>query len=167
MVQYGVRQSAESAQQMTSVERVLQYTNLDQEPKPSKTPPSTWPQRGHIELCGMSLRYDKNEPPILINLNIDIQPGWKVGIVGRTGAGKSSLIGALFRLSLVEGDIKIDDIDTGTISLESLRSNVSIIPQDPVLFSATIRNNLDPFHKFNDDALWRALADVILFIYCT
>lgn len=162
MVQYGVRQSAESMQQMTSVERVLQYTDLDQEPKPEKQPPSNWPSSGRVQFKQMSLRYDPNDPPILINLNIDIQPGWKVGIVGRTGAGKSSLISALFRLSLIEGNIEIDNIDTGTISLEALRSKVSIIPQDPVLFSATIRNNLDPFKLYSDDALWRALADVEL-----
>lgn len=162
MVQYGVRQTAESMQQMTSVERVIQYTDLDQEPKPAMQPPSNWPSTGHVQFKQMSLRYDPNDPPILINLNIDIQPGWKVGIVGRTGAGKSSLISALFRLSLIEGNIEIDNIDTGTISLEALRSKVSIIPQDPVLFSATIRNNLDPFELYSDDALWRALADVEL-----
>lgn len=162
MVQYGVRQSAESAQQMTSVERVLQYTDLEQEPKPDIEPPPSWPNNGHVQFRGMSLRYDPSDAPTLINLNVDIQPGWKVGIVGRTGAGKSSLIGALFRLSCIEGTIEIDDIDTGTIRLDSLRSKVSIIPQDPVLFSATIRNNLDPFHLYSDDALWRVLADVEL-----
>lgn len=102
------------------------------------------------------------DAPILVNLNIEIEAGWKVGIVGRTGAGKSSLISALFRLSFVDGGIAIDDIDTGTISLEVLRTKVSIIPQDPVLFSATIRVNLDPFQLYSDDALWRSLADVEL-----
>ena len=111
----------------------------------------------------MSLRYDPNDEPVLIDLNLQIESSWKVGIVGRTGAGKSSLIAALFRLSHIDGQIKIDDCDTGSISLESLRSNVSIIPQDPVLFSATIRNNLDPFHKFEDADLWRALEDVTIF----
>lgn len=128
----------------------------------------------------MSLKYDPSQPAVLKNLNVEIQPGWKVGIVGRTGnfdfeifftdrlkkvviltgAGKSSLIGALFRLSTIEGKVLIDEIDTGSISLESLRSHVSIIPQDPVLFSSSVRNNLDPFHLFTDDALWRALEDV-------
>lgn len=82
-----------------------------------------------------------------------------------TGAGKSSLIGALFRLSTIEGNVLIDEIETGSISLESLRSHVSIIPQDPVLFSATIRNNLDPFHLYSDDALWRSLEDVSFNIF--
>lgn len=110
----------------------------------------------------MSLRYDPKGAPVLKNLRLDIQAGWKVGIVGRTGAGKSSLISALFRLSPIEGEILIDGIDTATISLDHLRRNVSIIPQDPVLFSDSVRNNLDPFGLYSDDALWSALEDVEL-----
>lgn len=85
MVQYGVRQTAESAQLMTSVERVLQYTDLAQEPSPRKDPPLSWPQKGHVKFQNMSLKYDPSQPAVLKNLNVDIQPGWKVGIVGRTG----------------------------------------------------------------------------------
>lgn len=85
MVQYGVRQTAESAQLMTNVERVLQYTDLAQESTPDKQPPPSWPQRGHIKFENMSLRYDSSLPPVLNDLNVDIEPGWKVGIVGRTG----------------------------------------------------------------------------------
>lgn len=85
MVQYGVRQTAESAQLMTSVERVLQYTDLPQEPSPSKNPPISWPQKGHVKFENMSLQYDPSKPAVLKNLNVDIQPGWKIGIVGRTG----------------------------------------------------------------------------------
>jgi ABC-type multidrug transport system fused ATPase/permease subunit len=84
----------------------------------------------------------------------------QVGIVGRTGAGKSSLISALFRLAHLEGSIRIDSIDTSKLGLPYLRSCISIIPQEPVLFSATLRDNLDPFHNFPDDKLWRALEDV-------
>lgn len=84
----------------------------------------------------------------------------QVGIVGRTGAGKSSLISALFRLAKVEGSIEIDGIDTGSIYLEDLRSRISIIPQDPVLFSGSLRRNLDPFNEFPDRLLWEALEEV-------
>ncbi|XP_030376299.1 multidrug resistance-associated protein 4 [Scaptodrosophila lebanonensis] len=162
MVQYGVRQVAESLQQMTSVERVLQYTELEQEPVVEKEPASNWPTLGQIEFRDMSCRYDPNGSPVLKHLNLLIEPGWKVGIVGRTGAGKSSLIGALFRLAYIEGGIYIDGIETGTISLETLRTRISIIPQDPVLFSATIRYNLDPFERYSDVDLWSALEYVEL-----
>ncbi|XP_062556045.1 ATP-binding cassette sub-family C member 4 isoform X2 [Armigeres subalbatus] len=162
MVQYGIRQTAESIQQMTSVERVIQYTELKSENDPPKVPPSDWPWRGQIEFRDMSLRYDANSTPVLKHLDLLIAPGWKVGIVGRTGAGKSSLIGALFRLAPIEGRILIDGIDTGVVSLESLRSKISIIPQDPVLFSATIRYNLDPFSLYDDDSLWTAINEVEL-----
>nr|XP_014085546.1 multidrug resistance-associated protein 4 [Bactrocera oleae]XP_014085548.1 multidrug resistance-associated protein 4 [Bactrocera oleae]XP_036229160.1 multidrug resistance-associated protein 4 [Bactrocera oleae]XP_036229161.1 multidrug resistance-associated protein 4 [Bactrocera oleae] len=162
MVQYGVRQVAESLQQMTSVERVLEYTDLEQESEINKQPPPSWPTHGQVEFKDLSLCYDPNNPPVLKHLNITIEPSWKVGVVGRTGAGKSSLIGALFRLSHLEGDIIVDGIETGSISLEALRSKISIIPQDPVLFSATIRYNLDPFDKYGDADLWRALEDVEL-----
>ncbi|XP_060647521.1 ATP-binding cassette sub-family C member 4 [Drosophila nasuta] len=164
MVQYGVRQVAESLQQMTSVERVLQYTELEQESSEpfGKEPSQQWPTLGQVEFRDLSLRYDPSGSAVLKHLNLTIEPGWKVGIVGRTGAGKSSLIGALFRLAYIEGGIYIDGIETGSISLETLRTRISIIPQDPVLFSATIRYNLDPFERYSDAELWRSLEDVEL-----
>ncbi|KAM8705738.1 hypothetical protein ACLKA7_010097 [Drosophila subpalustris] len=164
MVQYCVRQVAESLQQMTSVERVLEYTELEQESDAcdSKEFPQNWPTHGNLEFRDMSLRYDPNGSAVLKHLSLTIEAGWKVGIVGRTGAGKSSLIGALFRLAYIEGGIYIDGIETGSISLETLRTRISIIPQDPVLFSATIRYNLDPFERYSDAELWRSLEDVEL-----
>lgn len=163
MVQYGVRMCCESIQHMTSVERVLQYIDVPAERNPKTTKPSPkWPQTGRVQFKNMFLKYDESAAPVLKNLNLDIEPGWKVGVVGRTGAGKSSLISALFRLSPIEGSILIDGVDTATIDLETLRKSISIIPQDPVLFSATLRYNLDPFNLFDDTALYQVLGEVEL-----
>lgn len=162
MVQYGVRMCCESIQHMTSVERVLQYIDVMPENDPKIKPSPKWPQTGKIVFEKMFLKYDIAAPPVLKNLNLIIEAGWKVGVVGRTGAGKSSLISALFRLSPIEGKILIDGIDTATIELEALRKNISIIPQDPVLFSASLRYNLDPFNLFSDTALYQVLEEVEL-----
>ncbi|XP_017777905.1 PREDICTED: probable multidrug resistance-associated protein lethal(2)03659 [Nicrophorus vespilloides] len=164
MLQHGMRQTTEVANNMTSVERVLQYTKLDKEgPFESvKKPHRDWPEKGAIIFKNLFLQYAPSEPPVLKNLNVEILPGDKVGIVGRTGAGKSSLISAIFRLAPIEGSITIDEVDTKEIGLNDLRSNISIIPQEPVLFSTTVRNNLDPFDKCNDDTLWKALENVEL-----
>ncbi|KAG5322986.1 L259 protein, partial [Acromyrmex heyeri] len=99
----------------------------------------------------------------LQNLNVYIKPGWKVGVVGRTGAGKSSLISALFRLfnEGLEGEIKIDSRDTSTVGLSELRCKISIIPQEPVLFSESLRYNLDPFNQYVDLKLWEVLRQVL------
>lgn len=96
------------------------------------------------------------------NLNFVIRTKEKVGIVGRTGAGKSSLISALFRLAVVEGRIEIDGVDTGEIGLHDLRSKISIIPQEPFLFAGSLRSNLDPFDAYPDHMLWQALEEVEL-----
>lgn len=166
MFQWGMRQSAELENQMTSVERVLEYTTLEKEPslesEQGKKPPTNWPKNGEIVFKNMYLRYAKDEPPVLKNLNFVIKAKDKVGIVGRTGAGKSSLIASLFRLADIEGSIIIDQIDTATIGLHDLRSKVSIIPQEPVLFSGTMRKNLDPFDEHPDHVLWKALEEVEL-----
>lgn len=166
MFQWGMRQSTELENQMTSVERVLEYTNVEQERSletpPEKKPPDAWPERGEIKFKNLYLRYNPADPPVLKNLNFVIEPREKVGIVGRTGAGKSSLIAALFQLTDTEGAVLIDGIDTKDLGLHDLRSKISIIPQEPVLFSGTMRKNLDPFDEYSDDTLWRALGDVEL-----
>lgn len=108
------------------------------------------------------MRYAPLEPPVLKNLKFVIYPREKVGIVGRTGAGKSSLISALFRLADVEGPIEIDGVVTNEIGLHDLRSKISIIPQEPFLFSGTLRRNLDPFDTYIDEVLWQALEEVEL-----
>lgn len=161
MVQYGIRQSTESLQQMTCVERVIQYSDIVSESSPTRIAPDDWPWNGEVEFRDMSLSYG-NAKPVLKHLNIKITGKWKVGVVGRTGAGKSSLISALFRLANIDGKILIDGVDTIIFQLQSLRSKISIIPQDPVLFSATIRYNLDPFNKYEDAEIWSALDAVEL-----
>ncbi|XP_012238442.1 multidrug resistance-associated protein 4 isoform X1 [Bombus impatiens] len=178
MIQWGMRQNAEVANQMMSVERVLEYTQIVPEPNlrdrgkfakkiekqlplPANAP-KNWPTDGMIRFRNVYLKYVEDDPPVLKGLNLVINPGEKIGIVGRTGAGKSSLISALFRLAKIEGVIEIDGIDTGSICLEDLRRNISIIPQDPVLFSGTLRRNLDPFNEFTDKALWEVLDEVEL-----
>ncbi|XP_074034740.1 ATP-binding cassette sub-family C member 4 isoform X2 [Leptinotarsa decemlineata] len=166
LLQFGMKATADVVQQLTSVERVLQYSRLDCE-GPFETPQDSlllkiWPTEGHIQFKCLSLRYVENDPPVLNDVNFVIQPGEKIGIVGRTGAGKSSLITALFRLAPIEGSIFIDGVDTKTIGLSELRKNISIIPQEPVLFSESLRYNLDPFGEFEDDELWKALDEVEL-----
>ncbi|CAG9107766.1 unnamed protein product [Plutella xylostella] len=163
ILQHGARMLVEFLAQLTSVERVLDYTRIPTEDNlftgQIDTPPN-WPAQGKILLQNVNLRYAKDEEPVLKNLNISIESGWKVGIVGRTGAGKSSLISALFRFAYIDGRILVDDVDTSLVALQELRSKISIIPQEPVLFSASIRYNLDPFDVYSDDELWRALEQV-------
>ncbi|XP_068140076.1 probable multidrug resistance-associated protein lethal(2)03659 [Drosophila tropicalis] len=167
-VQWGMRQSAELENSMTSVERVLEYTNLHAEgkfvSKDNQKPPKDWPEQGKIVAEDLSLRYipDPEADCVLKSLNFVIKPCEKVGIVGRTGAGKSSLINALFRLSYNEGAIYIDKRNTEEMGLHDLRSKISIIPQEPVLFSGTMRYNLDPFEQYDDVILWQALEEVHL-----
>ncbi|KAI5634801.1 ABC transporter domain-containing protein [Phthorimaea operculella] len=165
LLQIAAKSTSEFLAQSTSVERVLEYSNLPAEQNvdegPTK-PPKGWPSKGHIKFQGVYLKYGKDDAPVLKNLCFEVQSGWKVGVVGRTGAGKSSLISALFRLYDIEGSVEIDGLDTFGISKQELRSKISIIPQEPVLFSASLRYNLDPFNMYSDDDIWRALEQVEL-----
>lgn len=152
MFQWGMRQWSELENQMTSVERIQEYTNIEQETdERAKDPPKFWPEKGEIKFVKLCLKYSSYDPYVLNNLSFKIKPKEKVGIVGRTGAGKSSLIAALFRLAPTDGKIVIDDVDTKEMPLNILRSKLSIIPQEPVLFSGTLRKNLDPFDEYNDE----------------
>ena len=166
MLQWGMVQSAELENHMTSVERILEYTKIESEPSlesgSDKKPPEKWPKEGRVEFKNVSLKYTIGGEFILKNMNFVIEPKQKVGIVGRTGAGKSSLISALFRLANMEGEIYIDGIPIGKLGLHDLRSNITIIPQEPLLFAGTLRENLDPFKEFSDDVLWEALSEVEL-----
>uniref|UniRef100_A0A4W6EQW1 ATP-binding cassette, sub-family C (CFTR/MRP), member 8 n=1 Tax=Lates calcarifer TaxID=8187 RepID=A0A4W6EQW1_LATCA len=120
--------------------------------------PDGWPRQGEIKIQNLSVRYDATLKPVLKNVNAHISPGQKVGICGRTGSGKSSFSLAFFRMvDMFEGRIVIDDIDIAKLPLQTLRSRLSIILQDPILFSGTIRFNLDPEMKATDEMLWEAL----------
>uniref|UniRef100_A0A667Z5H1 Multidrug resistance-associated protein 4-like n=1 Tax=Myripristis murdjan TaxID=586833 RepID=A0A667Z5H1_9TELE len=164
MFQWGVRQSAEVENMMTSVERVVEYTELESEApwETQKRPPPEWPNQGLVTFDRVNFSYSADGPLVLQNLKATFRPREKVGIVGRTGAGKSSLVSALFRLAEPQGKIHIDGILTSEIGLHDLRQKMSIIPQDPVLFTGTMRKNLDPFSQHTDEDLWNALQEVQL-----
>ena len=161
------RQSVKIETQMTAVERILDYCSLEQETLTQVAlkyrPLNNWPSKGQTSFRNISMSYfnDENSSLALRNITFTIDESEKVGIVGRTGAGKSSLIRILFRMGkLVSGQIEIDNIDIATISLDNLRSRMSIIPQDPVLFTGTIRRNLDQFNNYSDEQIWNALEEV-------
>ena len=154
------RQVKNIEQAMVSVERMKEYIDNDHEAEwTSESPPhSSWPERGEIVLKNFALRYRPNTPLVLKNLNLKIAPGQKVGIVGRTGAGKTSLTMALFRIiEPASGTIYIDGVDFRNVGLQELRKALTIIPQDPVLFCGTLRANLDPFNEADDSSLWNSI----------
>lgn len=142
-----------------SVERIVDYFKIELEEAATAQgkPPAAWPTSGSVQLQNLSARYSKDGPIVLDNLNVDIKAGQRVGIVGRTGSGKSTLSLALLRLIPTEGSVVIDGIDTKKINLDSLRTHVTIIPQDPVLLSGTLRFNLDPFDERDDADLYDAM----------
>ncbi|XP_036808127.1 multidrug resistance-associated protein 4 isoform X6 [Oncorhynchus mykiss] len=162
--QWTIRQSAEMENMMTSVERVVEYSELESEApwETQKRPPPEWPSQGLITFDWVNFSYSSDGPVVLKDIKAMFRPKEKVGIVGRTGAGKSSLASALFRLAEPEGRIYIDGVLTSEIGLHDLRQKMSIIPQDPVLFTGTMRKNLDPFHQHTDEDLWNALQEVQL-----
>lgn len=164
MTQWGVRQSAEVENQMTSVERVIEYSNLEPEAaleSDYKFPPD-WPKYGAIRFDQVFLVYPNSSEPVLKNLCFDIRGGEKIGIVGRTGAGKSSILTALLRMVEIKGKIIIDGVDCNLIGLHELRGKMSIIPQEPVAFIGSLRKNLDPFDEHSDDEIWHSLEEVQL-----
>jgi len=159
-----VRMMAEMENQMNSVERCQAYVDdNDKEDTPdAKDVPDSWPSQGAIEVVDLSVRYRADLEPAVSGLSLSIQPGHKVGVVGRTGSGKSTLMLALFRMVSFEGSITIDGIDIKTIALPKLRRALSVIPQDPVIFTGTVRFNLDPFSESSDDRVWEVLKEVHL-----
>ncbi|KAJ7298462.1 hypothetical protein O6H91_Y577300 [Diphasiastrum complanatum] len=158
---YVVLNLSQLEQKMVSVERILQYSVIASE-QPAATkdkhPNGMWPSQGSVAFQGLELRYRPNTPLVLKGVTFTIKGGEKLGIVGRTGSGKSSIIQALFRLvEPAGGKIFIDAVDIATISLNDLRSRLSIIPQEPTLFEGSIRANMDPLKKHTDQEIWEAL----------
>ncbi|KAH8809406.1 ABC multidrug transporter-like protein [Xylogone sp. PMI_703] len=160
LLQFTVRQLAEVENGMNATERLHYYgTQLEEEaPLHTVDVRESWPETGEIVFDNVEMRYRAGLPLVLQGLSMHIKGGERIGIVGRTGAGKSSIMSTLFRLvEISSGSIKIDGIDISTIGLQDLRSRLAIIPQDPTLFKGTIRSNLDPFNEHTDLELWSAL----------
>ncbi|KAG0233737.1 P-loop containing nucleoside triphosphate hydrolase protein [Mortierella sp. GBAus27b] len=171
-LQWAIRMSVEAAILMVSVERMMEYAQVKPEeserhqfnPDGPSVVPNGWPMEAKVTFTDMSLTYPRGEGPVLKNISLDFKAGERIGIVGRTGAGKSSLIGALFRLVETttgnpphRGGITIDGIDISKIGMHDLREKMAIIPQEPFLFRGTLRFNLDPFSQHQDVDIWAAL----------
>ncbi|KAF9106139.1 hypothetical protein BGX29_010389 [Mortierella sp. GBA35] len=171
-LQWAIRMSVEAAILMISVERMMEYSHAKPEVSPrhvnnldgTSVVPNGWPSEAQVTFSDMSLTYPRGDGPVLKNISLDFKAGEKIGIVGRTGAGKSSMIGALFRLvETMTGDppqrggISIDGIDISKIGVHDLRERMAIIPQEPFLFRGTLRFNLDPTSKHQDADIWAAL----------
>jgi ABC-type multidrug transport system fused ATPase/permease subunit len=156
-----VRNYSVTEMNMNSVERVSEYLHIEEEPPahvPETEPDTYWPETGNIEVNNLVVKYSPEQPAVLRNVSFKVQPKEKIGIVGRTGSGKTTLALSIFRfMEPTSGSIHIDGVDIHTLGLHDLRSRLTIIPQDPVLFSGTLRTNLDPFDEYTDAELWLAL----------
>ncbi|KAM5199043.1 multidrug resistance-associated protein 1 isoform 3-T3 [Hipposideros larvatus] len=156
-----VRMSSEMETNIVAVERLKEYSETEKEAPwriKEMAPASTWPQVGRVEFRDYGLRYRDDLDLVLKHINVTIEGGEKVGIVGRTGAGKSSLTLGLFRINeSAQGEIIIDGVNIAKIGLHDLRFKITIIPQDPVLFSGSLRMNLDPFSQYSDEEVWTSL----------
>ncbi|GFN99334.1 multidrug resistance-associated protein 1 [Plakobranchus ocellatus] len=156
-----VRMTTDLETNIVSVERVKEYMETPTEAawiNPFKRPIPSWPAQGSVSFIDYKMRYRDGQEPVLKGINCSIEGGEKIGIVGRTGAGKSSMTVSLFRLiEALSGSIIIDGTTISDIGLHDLRSRITILPQDPVLFSGSLRMNLDPFDTYDDSTIWRAL----------
>ncbi|KAM9715837.1 ATP-binding cassette sub-family C member 3 isoform 4-T4 [Menidia menidia] len=156
-----VRMTSDLENNIVAVERVKEYSETKTEAPwevEDKKPPAEWPMEGNVEFSDYSVRYREGLDLVLKGITLNVKGGEKIGIVGRTGAGKSSMTLCLFRLlEAAGGEITIDNVKISEIGLHDLRSKLTIIPQEPVLFSGTLRMNLDPFDKYEDEEVWKAL----------
>ena len=164
LTQFTVRQLTDIETLMTSVERAMTYTELESEPgyNVQRNPLELWPHEGNIAFKDVSLTYYPGGPQSLKDITLNINGGAKVGIVGRTGAGKSSFLAALTRMPEADGDILIDNVCIRDINLQESRRAITILGQNPALFIGTVRQNLDLMEQFEDAELWRALEKVQL-----
>ncbi|KJA13742.1 hypothetical protein HYPSUDRAFT_72890 [Hypholoma sublateritium FD-334 SS-4] len=165
MILWWVRIFNQFEVEANSLERIQHYIDIEHEPKPTEDgkPPASWPTSGDLRVENLSARYSQTGPTVLHNLSFDIKSGERVGVVGRTGSGKSSLTLSLLRCIVTEGTVYYDGIPTNTLNLDALRANITIIPQTPELISGTLRRNLDPFEQHDDSTLNAALRDAGLF----
>ncbi len=162
-IMWTIRHYANAELEMNAAERIVEYTELPTEDLGGVRPPAAWPTEGRVEVNDLVVSYAADLPPVLKGLSFSIIRNERVGVIGRTGAGKSSLTLALFRfVEARSGNILIDGVDISKIRLHDLRSRLAIIPQDPVLFSGTVRSNLDPFDNHTDAELFDSLARVHL-----
>ena len=164
LTQFTVRQLTDIETLMTSVERAMTYTELESEPgyNVERNPLELWPHEGNIAFKDVSLTYYPGGPQSLKDITLNINGGAKVGIVGRTGAGKSSFVAALMRMPEADGDILIDNVCIRDINLQESRQAITILGQNPALFIGSVRQNLDLMEQFQDAELWRALEKVQL-----
>ncbi|GAA6017471.1 hypothetical protein JCM10207_008238 [Rhodosporidiobolus poonsookiae] len=159
---YVVRAINKNELSLNSVQRILQYSTeveTEEPPTDKKAPPAHWPDKGEIEFEGFSAKYTENGEDVLHDLSLSIKPGEKIGIVGPSGCGKSSLSLALLRFILTSsGSITVDGRALSDTNLDALRSRFTLVPQDPTLFSGTLRSNLDPEGAHDDETLWSAVT---------
>ncbi|TFK76776.1 hypothetical protein BDN72DRAFT_873327 [Pluteus cervinus] len=165
MILWWIRMVNGAEVEANSLERISRYLEVDQEPKPTPqgVPPAYWPASGELRVERLSARYSPDGPKVLHDISFSVESGQHIGVVGRTGSGKSTLTLSLLRTIYTEGDVYYDGIKTGTLNLDALRSKVTIIPQMPELMSGTLRHNLDPFEQFDDATLNDALRAAGLF----
>ncbi len=161
---WGIRILSDLESRMTSIERIRFMTQIPSEKlfltEERSNVDSNWPTHGHIRFSGVHARYDESLPEVVKGLNVDIPGQSQVGIVGRTGAGKTTLFQMLYRfINIHEGTIEIDGVNIASVDLETLRSRLAIIPQDPTLFMGTLRSNLDPYSRKSDDEIWKVLKE--------
>ncbi len=165
---WGIRILSDLESRMTSIERIRFMTHIPSEKdfmtSEASVVESSWPSAGHIRFVNVHARYDESLPEVVKGLDVDIPPGAQVGIVGRTGAGKTTLFQMIYRfINIHQGKIEIDGVDIASVDLGTLRSRLAIIPQDPTLFMGTLRSNLDPYSRKSDEEIWKVLKDTGLY----